>query len=88
LPSEAAEWARRIQESLDVGHSFAAFDLAREGRAAFPDDLHLVLLATLALMRCGGPAEGRALLASHEARLGLGEKAFKLGRSLGKPGAG
>ena len=53
MPDEAAEWAARIQESLDVGHAFAAFDLAREARAAFPDDLHLVLLAALGLMRCG-----------------------------------
>ena len=67
MPDEAAERAARIQESLDVGHALAAFDLAREARAAFPDDLHLVLLAALGLMRCGALAEGRALLASHEA---------------------
>ena len=72
MPDEAAEWAARIQGSLDVGHALAAFDLAREARAAFPDDLHLVLLAALALMRCGALAEGRALLASHEGRLGEG----------------
>jgi class 3 adenylate cyclase len=75
MPTEAAKWAARIQESLDVGHAFAAFDLAREARAAFPDNLRLVLLAALALMRCGALAEGRALLASHESRLGLGEEA-------------
>ena len=81
MPSEAATWAGRIQESLDVGHAFAAFDLAREARAAFPDDLRLVLLAALALMRCGALAEGRALLASHEGGLGLGEEAAKAARA-------
>jgi pilus assembly protein FimV len=84
VPSEAVEWAARIQESLDVGRSFEAFDLAREARAAFPDDLHLVLLATLALMRCGALAEGRALLASHQGRLGFGDQAPELAPSLGK----
>lgn len=71
LPTRVAPWAARIQENLDVGHSFAAFDLAREARTAFPNDLQLVLLAILALMRCGAMAEGRTLLASYEERLGL-----------------
>jgi pilus assembly protein FimV len=82
VASEAAGWAARIQESLDVGHSHAAFDLAREARAAFPDDVHLVLLATLALMRCGALLEGRELLASHQGRLGLGDETPKLVPSL------
>jgi class 3 adenylate cyclase len=83
MPSEAAKWAARIQESLDVGHAFAAFDLAREARAACPDDLHLVLFAALALMRCGALAEGRTLLASHEGLLGLGEEAPEAAASPG-----
>jgi pilus assembly protein FimV len=72
MSSEATKWAARIQERLDVGHAFAAFDLARGARATFPDDLRLVLLAALALMRCGALAEGRALLANHEGRLAFG----------------
>lgn len=68
-PSTEKGWMDAARRLMDEGQGFLAYDLCREALVRFPDNLHLRLLAALALLRSAAPEEAMALLASLSGRM-------------------
>ena len=70
----ATEWIHAIEDLLQAGQCFLAYDRAVQAQSDFPDSRHLQLLGILALMRSGGLIEARKLLANLPEVLNTGER--------------
>jgi len=56
------EWETSVQELLNKGEPFQAYDLAQISLRQFPDSLRLKQMTALALIRTGGIEEARKIL--------------------------
>jgi class 3 adenylate cyclase len=80
LPQSSDEWLAAVRGCEREGELFRAYDLAKQGLTAFPDDLRLKHRAVLCLASTGARQEARQLFES----LGLeGHDDIRLTTSLG-----
>ncbi|MFH1981476.1 MAG: adenylate/guanylate cyclase domain-containing protein [Pseudomonadota bacterium] len=56
------DWVRLARGCLSANQFFRAYDIAKEALAAFPESLHLKLMAAHALFRCGALQEAGRML--------------------------
>lgn len=62
-PGSEAGWLELLEDLIQKGQCFLAYDLAGQARAAYPNSQRLSLLAVLAMMRGGAVQEAHKLLA-------------------------
>lgn len=71
-PESQHKWVERIDEALRGGELLAAYDIAENALAEFPDDPTIRYKSVLILARAGATQQARA----HYRQFGLGERSF------------